>query len=173
MRLQGIQGISYSYLKATQPTQIPTITSSTQKANVAFGRGNAGIDVIALKKISELCRLSEINGTKLSDNADLSGIINERVKKLSEKFGVNLKLEFSGDPETPESKTILKITASRFLWPLARDIETVEFCHPEQGKIRIKKSGDKIGQSPILLVMRPIMNAIDCSINGVLGKKVL
>lgn len=174
MRLQGIQGVTYSYLRANQPTQTSPTTNpalSMQTAKVAFGRGNAeSTELVA--QIAKLCAFKEINGAPIKDNSDRSQTILKQIQDLERQFNVKIKLTIGADPKTPGSKSIATVVTNRSLWPIARDTEKVEFCHPDHVQRIGVRGGNISGRSSFQEVEIPIIKAVRCSINGALGRVV-
>lgn len=175
MRLQGIQGITYSYLRSNQPTQTPITTNpspSTQTAKIAFGRANAEEVSELSKQIAKLCAYKEINGAPIKDNTDCSLSILKQISDFEKKFNLKIRLTIGADKKTPESKSIATITTSRSLWPFSRDIEKVEFRHPDHVERIGVKGGTIAGHSTLQEVEIPIIKAVKCSVNGTLGRIV-
>lgn len=175
MKLQGIQGITYSYLRAAQPTQTPVTTNpapSAPAAKIAFGRGEQKVYTELAEQIAKLCAYKEINGAPIKDNRDCSDYVLNQIEAFEKQHRVKVKIKINADQSTPASKSIATITTCRQWFPLISDSVKVEFMHPEYVQRMNVKSNSIAGNTALEQVGIPLIKAIKSSINGALGTVV-
>lgn len=95
MKLQGIQGITYSYLRAAQPKQNSSLTRSTDK--MSFGRASTEPGVDLLKAAQAIADLSmnyrAVSFRRLIDHHDCTPEVKQGLAQLAQTHGLQFELE--------------------------------------------------------------------------------
>lgn len=117
MKLQGVQGITYSYLRAAQPTQTPATTNPvppSQTTKISFGRGEQKA-CVELAKLRELCASRIINGKQMREpDGSYADHIWNKIATCANRDGFVFDLSLPKNPQANGNTISFDITAMRF-----------------------------------------------------------